>query len=301
MTYDYDVIVVGGRVAGSSTATLLNGRGHRVLVVERAAMPADTVSTHAIMRTGVLQLTRWGLLDRVRATGAPPVSRIVLGFGGQRVCSDLNEEFGVGELFAPRRHVLDTLMLEAAIESGAHFWPRTRMTGLTRDDRGRVSGIEIEGRAVTARIVVGADGVTSRTATLVDAPMLHRHGPRNASHYAYFRGIDVPAFWFQFTPGINAGIIPTNDDEVLVFVGRPTDLMGQFRADPEREFRRLLRAAGDDLADVVDRGIRVTPFRETVGPAGVPAHAMRSRVGAGRRRRLHEGSHLRSRHQRRVP
>lgn len=55
---DYDVIVVGARVAGASTAMLLARRGHRVLMVDRATMPSDVVSTHAILRSGILQLSR---------------------------------------------------------------------------------------------------------------------------------------------------------------------------------------------------------------------------------------------------
>ena len=71
MSPDYDVIVVGARVAGASTAMLLARRGHRVLLLDRAGMPSDTMSTHAMLRTGVLQLTRWGLIDRVVGGGYP--------------------------------------------------------------------------------------------------------------------------------------------------------------------------------------------------------------------------------------
>ena len=71
----YDVVVVGARVAGSATALLLARAGLRVALVERAAYGSDTVSTHGLMRAGVLQLSRWGLLDRVVAAGTPPVSR----------------------------------------------------------------------------------------------------------------------------------------------------------------------------------------------------------------------------------
>ena len=70
----YDVVVVGGRVAGASTALLLARAGARVALLDRRPYGSDTLSTHALMRAGVLQLTRWGLLDRVVTAGTPPVT-----------------------------------------------------------------------------------------------------------------------------------------------------------------------------------------------------------------------------------
>ena len=73
----YDAVVVGGRVAGASTAMLLARAGARVLLLERGAYGSDTLSTHGLMRAGVLQLSRWGLLDEVVAADTPPVTRTV--------------------------------------------------------------------------------------------------------------------------------------------------------------------------------------------------------------------------------
>ena len=56
---DYDVAIVGGRVAGASTALLLARAGLRVAVLERSRAGSDTLSTHALMRAGVLQLSKW--------------------------------------------------------------------------------------------------------------------------------------------------------------------------------------------------------------------------------------------------
>ena len=72
----YDLIVVGARVAGSSTALLAARAGLRVLVVDRAAFPSDTLSTHQVQLPGVARLRRWGLLDAVVASGAPPARRV---------------------------------------------------------------------------------------------------------------------------------------------------------------------------------------------------------------------------------
>ncbi len=272
MTRDYDVIVVGARVAGASTAMLLARHGHRVLMVDRSSLPSDTISTHAVLRTGILQLTRWGLLDRVVAAGTPPVRDITLGFGDERVGFQIRPEQGVDTLYAPRRHVLDGLILEAALEAGAVLSAPSRMVDLIRDGAGSVHGILVEQggevEPVTSRIVVGADGVWSRTAELVDADSYRSHKPKNAVHYAYFRDVAVDGFWFQFTPGVNAGVIPTNDGLSCVFVARDQGQVPAFRSDPQAEFDRLIAVAGPDLAGVVGEATRETPFRGTPGLPG---------------------------------
>ena len=272
MTSDYDVIVVGARVAGASTAMLLARRGHRVLLVDRVTMPSDVVSTHAILRSGVLQLTRWGVLDRVVAAGTPPVRDITLGFGTERIPFQIRAEYGVDTLYAPRRHLLDAILVEEAEAAGADFADQTRMIDLLWRDDGQVSGI-VANRGgqeipITAEIVIGADGVWSRTADLVGAATQESHPPTNAVTYAYYRDVEASGFWFQFTPGVNAGIIPTNDGLCCVFVGRRNDRMTEFRADSEGEFDRLLQQAGHDLADQVREGSRVSQFRGTKGLPG---------------------------------
>ncbi|HXF60055.1 MAG TPA: FAD-dependent monooxygenase, partial [Caldilineaceae bacterium] len=63
----YDAIVVGARCAGSPTAMLLARKGYRVLLLDKAGFPSDTLSTHYIHQPGVACLKRWGLLDKVIA------------------------------------------------------------------------------------------------------------------------------------------------------------------------------------------------------------------------------------------
>lgn len=271
MNYDYDVVVVGARVAGAATAMLLARRGHRVLLVDRAPIPSDTLSTHAVLRTGVLQLERWGLATRITAAGTPVIRDIVLGFGDQRIRFEVKDEFSVDYLFAPRRYLLDGLLVEAAAEAGAEVRDRCRMRDVIRSDR-RVEGITVEanGRTnrVTSRFVVGADGVRSRVASRVGASVVSEHVPTNAINYAYFADLDVDGFWFQFTPGLNAGFIPSNDG-VCVFAGRPAQRLPDWRRDPDGEFRSLIAEAGGDLAERLDGATRVTDFRGTPGLPGV--------------------------------
>ena len=269
---DYDAIVVGGRVAGAATALLLARGGHRVIVLERSPMPSDTVSTHAILRTGVLQLKRWGILDSLIDAGTPPIARITLGFGDERIEFDVRDEFGVDTLYAPRRHLLDDILLRAAVDAGAEVRDRTAVTGLLHDRDGRVIGVRMrqagQRPAISARHVIGADGHKSRVAEWAGASTKVSHNPTNTVHYAYYEGIDRNGFWFQFSTGVNVGLVPTNGGQCLVFAGRPADLRLRFTADPEGEFTRLLRQGGADLAELVAGGRRVSGFRGTNGLSG---------------------------------
>ena len=130
---DYDVIIVGGRVAGASTALLLARAGLRVAVLERAPVGTDTVSTHALMRAGVLQLSRWGVLPDLVAAGTPAVRSAVFHYGdGGTTRVSLRPTRGVDALYAPRRHLLDRLLVEADVASGADVFHETPVLGLLR-------------------------------------------------------------------------------------------------------------------------------------------------------------------------
>src|SRR3954463_6739390 len=157
-----DVIVVGARAAGAATAMLLARAGLDVLVVERSRYGTDTLSTHALMRAGVMQLHRWGLLDAIVAAGTPPVRTSTFTYAGDAMRVPVKPLGGVEALYAPRRTVLDPVLVDAARAAGAVVEYSTSVTSLTRDERGRVVGVEGRdpmGRPVRheARWVVGAD------------------------------------------------------------------------------------------------------------------------------------------------
>ena len=136
-----DVVIVGGRVAGSATAMLLARLGHDVVVVDQASFPSDTTSTHAIARSGVVQLHRWGLLDAVTGSGAPAIRQVTFHALGESVSRTIKHKAGVGFLIAPRRYVLDTILAAAAGRAGADLRTGITVTGVHRDRRGRVAGV----------------------------------------------------------------------------------------------------------------------------------------------------------------
>ena len=191
----YDVVVAGARVAGASTAMLLARRGLRVLVVDPMRPGRDTLSTHALMRGGVQQLHRWGLLDRLREAGTPEVRATTFDYGDENITVPIKARDGGDALFAPRRTVLDPLLVDAAREAGAEFAFGRSVTALMRDPAGRVTGAGITDPAgpttsVTADVVVGADCLRSKVARLVGAPVVHRAKYATASIYGYWDGIE---------------------------------------------------------------------------------------------------------------
>ena len=226
----WDVIIIGGRVAGASTALLLARAGVRVLVVERARRGSDTVSTHALMRGGVLQLHRWGLVDQVAATGAPPVRRVTFHYGHDSMPVTLKPYAGVDALYAPRRTALDALLVGAAEEAGARFGFGLAMTDVARDRAGRVVGVVVRdhlGATWTERagLVVGADGRTSLVARQVGAPTVVAGSHAAAYVYGYWPAADLDGYHWYYGDGLSAGVIPTNDGLACVFAAGPAAVL----------------------------------------------------------------------------
>jgi menaquinone-9 beta-reductase len=276
----YDAIVVGARCAGAATAMLLARQGARVLLVDRAKCGSDTVSTHALMRGGVLQLHRWGLLGAVAASGAQPVREVTFAYGEREVPVRIRAEEGVDTLYAPRRTVLDGVLADAAGAAGAELIFGHSLTGLDRDAAGRVVGAALSGPSgtsqVSAGIVVGADGVRSTVAELVGAETYQAGRNATAVIYGYFPGLANRGYRWMFVPGATAGAIPTNDGEHCVFVGVPAERRAEaFAGEAEAAFRRVLARAAPDLAQEIETAdARLRTF------GGIRAH-LRQPFGPG--------------------
>lgn len=191
----YDALVVGARCAGAATAMLLARKGWRVLVIDRGSYGADTISTHALMRGGVLQLHRWGVLPRLQEAGTPPVREATFHYGDKRITVAVVPSDGVDALYAPRRTLLDSALVRAAGEAGAAVRYGHTLVGLTHRSDGRVSGgivLGPDGNAtqIEADLVIGADGAGSLVAQLAGAETLREARHTTAILYGYFRGLD---------------------------------------------------------------------------------------------------------------
>ncbi|HEX8803250.1 MAG TPA: NAD(P)/FAD-dependent oxidoreductase [Acidimicrobiales bacterium] len=268
----HDVAIVGTRAAGGPLAMLLARAGHDVVVLDRALLPSDTLSTHVLARTGVVQLHRWGLLDEVLADGAPAVREVTFHTPyGSRTLPVIDRS-GVDLVMAPRRHSLDTIVARAAVDAGATLRLGVTALGVHRDSTGRVTGLRARGEHgealdVAARIVVGADGLRSRVARAVDAPVVaSRSTASGAAHYAYYAGGSWPAIEFFTADGSLAGAFPTNGGEVCIWACVPAEdaLVGARKARGDG-FEALLRRVAPALADRLRGSRRTSPVRGSVG------------------------------------
>jgi flavin-dependent dehydrogenase len=236
---------------------LLARQGRRILVVDRSRYGTDTLSTHALMRGGVLQLHRWGLLSRIRAAGTPTIRRTSFHYGDDVVAIPIKAREGVDGLYAPRRTVIDSLLIDAAVEAGAEVVHGVRVVDLQRDREGRITGVVIDDnrrgrRGISTALVVGADGADSSVARLVGA-RTYRQG-RHASGviYGYWSGLDLDGYHWYYRPGVSAGAIPTNDGLTCVFVSLDAArLLADHHGDLERRYHGLLAEVAPDLARTV--------------------------------------------------
>ena len=255
----YDAIIVGARAAGSPTAMLLARKGHRVLLVDRATFPSDTLSTHYIHQPGVARLRRWGLLDRVIATGCPPSRGLTFDVGPFALSGTPPPSDGVVEGYAPRRTVLDALLLEAAAEAGAEVRTRFPVDELVYEDD-TVVGIKSGGAVERARIVIGADGRNSFVARAVQAPEYDARPGLACAYYTYWGGIDGGDVELYPREGLMVmGGAATHDDLKIVIVFWPRDEFHAVRADIERSFQDALSLA-PPLAERLAAGERADRF-----------------------------------------
>jgi flavin-dependent dehydrogenase len=280
----YDVIVVGSRCAGAATAMLLAGQGHDVLVVDRAELPSDTLSTHAIGRSGVVQLKRWGLLDEVLASGAPAIREIIVHVDGERIERTINEHAGVDLMVAPRRYVLDRILTDAAVNAGAELRIGVRVQGVSRAGDGRITGIvgTHHGRPLElrARLIVGADGVRSRVARAVGASTLDARPALGATHYAYYTGLAWSATELYVGDRAFSGVFPTHDGQACIWVCMPTgdaEALRRTGRTLDESFDMMLERAAPDLATRLRAAHRTSGAR---GALRLPNH-VRQAVGPG--------------------
>ena len=262
----YDAIVVGARCAGAPTAMLLARKGYRVLLLDRRSFPSDTISTHYIHQPGVARLARWGLLERVAASNCPPVSSQILDLGPFALEGAPAPVDGIADAYAPRRTVLDSILVEAAVAAGAELRERFSVEELLTDGD-RITGIRghaAGGATVTeqARIVIGADGLRSFVARSVAAPVYNLTPALTCTYYTYWG--DVPVKGSELYPRPDRMIIaaPTNDGLTITIAYWPQADFHRVRADIEGNFMAVLDLA-PGLAERVRAGKRAERFRGT--------------------------------------
>ena len=262
---EYDAIVVGARVAGSPTAMLLARAGHRVLLVDRAAFPSDTLSTHVVHAPGVAALARWGLLDELTATGCPPIKGYTFDFGAFTLDGTTAPVDGIDVGYAPRRTVLDALLVDAAREAGVEVRESCNVDEVIIED-GTVVGIRCGDLVERAAVVIGADGRSSRVAKDVGAVDEHAKPRLQYAYFTYFSGLPTNRLETFIRPDRGFACAPTHDGQTMVVVGWPYSEARAYKADVEGNFLQTLGMA-PGFAERVAAATREAPFLGGAVPA----------------------------------
>ena len=264
MEHDFDAIVIGARCAGAPTALLLARRGYRVLLVDRATFPSDTVSTHVIHAPGVAALERWGLRGALAGTGCPPISTYSFDFGEFTIEGSPRPVDGVGDAYCPRRTVLDTMLVDAAAAAGADVRQGFTVEEVLIED-GTVVGIRgrsADGPPITARarVVVGADGRNSTLAKVVHPEEYNTKPAVGPAFYSYWSGVGSSGFEVAVRDRCGMAAFPTHDDLTLLIVGLPEDDFNAAKGDVDAAFMRTLEA-WPSVAERMRSGERVERYR----------------------------------------
>lgn len=278
----YDVIVVGTRVSGSSVAMLLARSGLKVLAVDGATFPSDTVSTHYIHQAGLSRLQDWGLLDRVIASGCPPIRHLNFSYTDIALSGMADPIDGIDAVYCPRRTVLDSILVDAAREAGAEMIEGFTVRDLIFEGdqvvgiRGSRAGGSTE--EFRAAFVVGADGANSTVAKRVDAQKYDQSAGACFVYYSYYSGLD---WGMQHRTGFGEqqfAAWPTNDDLYLVAVMRKRDRLKEFRKDPDANIQEIVDAIDPKYGESLrDNGTRVERLR----PMTYPDNYRRTSFGPG--------------------
>lgn len=278
----YDAIVVGARCAGSPTALLLARKGYKVLMLDRATFPSDMpFSNHYLHQTGSARLKRWGLLNKLAATGCPPIFTNHWDYGAFTLKgSPPPAEGNVGEAFAPRRKVLDPLLAGAAVDAGTELrdgfsvqellWEDERVIGIRGRQRNGSTVIE------KAKITIGADGMFSMVAKSVNAPEYDHKPAMEGSWYAYWSGLSLCSWHLWIRPGRVLFAFPTNENLTLVGVAFAARDLAAARSDMEKHYTQSIVQGAPDLQELLRSARRESRF---VGGA-IPAH-VRKPYGPG--------------------
>jgi flavin-dependent dehydrogenase len=262
----FDAVVVGARCAGAATAMLLARAGARVLIVDKGAYGTDILSTHALMRGAVLQLHRWGLLPEIIAAGTPPIRSTSFYYAESNITIPIEPRYGIDALYAPRRALLDRVLVDAAVKNGAEIRYGVRVDDVITGRGGRVVGISTSERGASRRIaadlVIGADGLYSTVARRVGAPRLSEGRYSTAVLYSYWQGLAADGYSWWFRPGVSMGAIPTNNGATCLFVSvSSSSFRDVVRGDVAGAYERLIRTVSPGFAESLNGASRVEPIR----------------------------------------
>jgi 2-polyprenyl-6-methoxyphenol hydroxylase-like FAD-dependent oxidoreductase len=314
MDKEFDVVVVGGRCAGSPLATLLARAGLSVALVEQATFPRDTLSTHVFQTSALAFLNRLGVLSALQATGAPIVNQLDVrqeGFflrgPGPQLPGD------VGGFMSIRRLLLDPILVDAAAQAGTEVWMGAKVTALAKDG-GRVTGVRVahngSEQALKAKLVVGADGRNSTVARLAGSRKYNLTSNERFFYWSFFEDADPgaePTLIFNRWSRNFVSALPADSGLYQVIAIPELSELPRWRQNLEESYLEYVRRC-DPVAHAISGARRVGKlfgmlrwegfFREATGPgwvlAGDAGHFKDPAPGQGIQDALRQVEHLAS-------
>lgn len=273
----FDVVIVGARCAGASLATYLARAGARVCLMDKAAFPSETPSTHVIQPRGVEVLAELGALEPLLARDAAPLERFSLVVDNVRIDGTLDGAYSYPGLNV-RRAVLDQALQQVALGAGVDVRTGCRATGVcTHNDR--VIGVDTADGPVRADLVIGADGRESIVAKSVRARKYLVKPAGRIPVWGYFAtGPQEPRLRIGRRGNLAYLASPTDSGLYMAAVAVDHREAAEFHRNREANFRNAL-GGWPELDDIVGNAERQGPlrvmanwhsyFRESAGPGWV--------------------------------
>lgn len=265
MNVRYDAVVVGARCAGATLATLLARAGWRVLLVDRAWFPSDTVSTHMMFPDTLDRLDRLGVLQRLAAEHRLAPVRFGWRVLGHQVAGDVAPVGGHDRGVCVRRIVLDAALVAVAAAAGAEVRLGQEVAGLlgAGSAENPVRGVVLDtGERVEARWVFGADGRVSTVARRLGLADTWERRGETGFLLGYWRGLPR-SDWGHIDIHERAALmsVPCEDGIHLLSLGGPPEITRGSVEARERRYREGLRQFPAVLnARLLDTAERISPL-----------------------------------------
>lgn len=225
---DLDIVIVGGGLGGSTLATLMARAGKRVLLLERDAKFKDRIRGENMLPWGVAIARRLGILDDlVKAGGVlvPFFSVYTMGQGPS--VRPMPQTTPHGESLLNIYHPdLQEVLLAGAVKAGAEVKRGVNATAISEPNAsGRRAVTYVENGAqhsVEARVVVGADGRSSR-AREWGGFTVERDANNLRIAGALMEGLAAPedSFHVAFGPGVASIFVPLGKGRARAYVAYP--------------------------------------------------------------------------------
>lgn len=272
--FDFDIIIIGARVAGSTLAAILGKKGYNVLLLDRATFPSDTLSTHFFRAPALRAFEKIGVGSEVQSV-APQLRVNYNVIDGIEFSEPVDRPDDYPFYMCVRRIVLDDILIrrvkqipEVELQEGL------KVTGLLRKNNS-ITGVKWETAddkgEYTAKIIVGADGVNSSMAKEVNPQTEYQEPVNRAMYYGYYKGIasnEGPAAEFHYNGNTLVYCFPCDNDLTLIAASIPIDQFPTFKRNAEEEFNGVVNSMSA-LTERFSMGERIGPIR---GSGNIPGY-----------------------------